>query len=44
MFHLVELAAGLRANKSSRLLFTGPRRRLPGVVGSRATPVATVSR
>ena len=39
---LLELADWLRANNRSRFLFTGPPLRLPGAVGSPATPVATV--
>ena len=42
MFYLTELADWLRANSRSRFLFTGPPLRLPGAVGSPATPVATV--
>jgi len=42
MFYLTELADWLRANHRSRFLFTGPPLRLPGAVGSPATPVATV--
>jgi Putative cyclase len=42
MFYLTELADWLRANKRYRFLFTGPPLRLPGAVGSPATPVATV--
>ena len=42
MFYLTELADWLRANGRSRFLFTGPPLRLPGAVGSPATPVATV--
>jgi kynurenine formamidase len=42
MFYLTELADWLRANERSRFLFTGPPLRLPGAVGSPATPVATV--
>ena len=42
MFYLTELADWLRANNRSRFLFTGPPLRLPGAVGSPATPVATV--
>ena len=37
-----ELADWLRANGRNRFLFTGPPLRLPGAVGSPATPVATV--
>ena len=42
MFYLTELADWLRANSRNRFLFTGPPLRLPGAVGSPATPVATV--
>ena len=42
LFRLSELADWLRANNRSRFLFTGPPLRLPGAVGSPATPVATV--
>jgi len=42
LFQLSELADWLRANNRSRFLFTGPPLRLPGAVGSPATPVATV--
>ena len=42
MFYLTELADWLRANGRNRFLFTGPPLRLPGAVGSPATPVATV--
>ena len=42
MFYLTELADWLRANRRNRFLFTGPPLRLPGAVGSPATPVATV--
>jgi kynurenine formamidase len=42
MFYLTELADWLRANERNRFLFTGPPLRLPGAVGSPATPVATV--
>lgn len=41
-FYLADLAAYLRANKRSRFLLTAPPLRLPGAVGSPATPVATV--
>ena len=37
-----ELARWLRAHKRSRFLFTAPPLRLPGAVGSPATPIATV--
>jgi len=42
MFYLTPLADWLRANGRNRFLFTGPPLRLPGAVGSPATPVATV--
>jgi kynurenine formamidase len=42
LFLLSPLADWLRANGRSRFLFTGPPLRLPGAVGSPATPVATV--
>jgi kynurenine formamidase len=42
MFYLTPLADWLRANNRNRFLFTGPPLRLPGAVGSPATPVATV--
>ena len=42
MFYLSPLADWLRANGRNRFLFTGPPLRLPGAVGSPATPVATV--
>lgn len=42
MFNLGPLARWLRANNRSRILFTGPPLRMPGAVGSPATPVATV--
>jgi hypothetical protein len=42
MFYLTDLADWLRANGRNRFLFTGPPLRLPGAVGSPATPVATV--
>jgi hypothetical protein len=42
MFYLTELADWLRAHGRNRFLFTGPPLRLPGAVGSPATPVATV--
>lgn len=42
MWYLTELADWLRANKRSRFLLTAPPLRLPGAVGSPATPVATV--
>jgi kynurenine formamidase len=42
MFYLTELARWLRAHKRNRFLLTAPPLRLPGAVGSPATPVATV--
>ncbi len=42
MWYLSELADWLRANNRSRFLLTAPPLRLPGAVGSPATPVATV--
>jgi kynurenine formamidase len=42
MWHLTELADWLRANNRSRFLLTAPPLRLPGAVGSPATPIATV--
>ena len=42
IWYLTELAQWLRANKRSRFLLTAPPLRLPGAVGSPATPVATV--
>lgn len=42
MWHLSELAAWLRAHGRHRFLLTAPPLRLPGAVGSPATPVATV--
>jgi len=42
MWHLTELADWLRANARNRFLLTAPPLRLPGAVGSLATPVATV--
>ena len=42
IWHLSELANWLRANNRSRFLMTAPPLRLPGAVGSPATPVATV--
>ena len=41
---LRDLALWLRDNKRSRFLLTAPPLRLPGAVGSPATPVATVHR
>jgi hypothetical protein len=42
IWHLSELANWLRAHGRSRFLMTTPPLRLPGAVGSPATPVATV--
>jgi hypothetical protein len=42
MWYLTELARWLRARKRSRFLLTAPPLRLPGAVGSPATPIATV--
>jgi len=42
LWYLTELAAWLRSNNRSRFLLTAPPLRLPGAVGSPATPVATV--
>jgi hypothetical protein len=42
IWYLTELATWLRQNKRSRFLLTAPPLRLPGAVGSPATPVATV--
>ena len=42
MWYLSELARWLRERKRSRFLLTAPPLRLPGAVGSPATPVATV--
>ena len=42
MWYLHDLAAWLRAHGRSRFLLTAPPLRLPGVVGSPLTPVATV--
>jgi kynurenine formamidase len=42
LWHLSELAAWLRNRQRSRFLLTAPPLRLPGAVGSPATPVATV--
>lgn len=42
MWYLTELAGWLRAAKRSRFLLTAPPLRLPGAVGSPATPIATV--
>ena len=42
LWHLTPLATWLRAHKRCRFLLTAPPLRLPGAVGSPATPVATV--
>ena len=42
IWHLTPLARWLRAHGRSRFLLTAPPLRLPGAVGSPATPVATV--
>jgi hypothetical protein len=42
MFYFTELARWLREHKRSRFLLTAPPLRLPGAVGSPATPIATV--
>ncbi len=42
IWHLTPLARWLRQNGRSRFLLTAPPLRLPGAVGSPATPVATV--
>jgi kynurenine formamidase len=42
MWYLTELADWLRANRRTRFLLTAPPLRLPGAVGSPATPIATV--
>jgi kynurenine formamidase len=42
LWYLTELADWLRAHGRSRFLLTAPPLRLPGAVGSPATPVATV--
>jgi hypothetical protein len=42
LWHLTQLAEWLAANGRSRFLLTAPPLRLPGAVGSPATPVATV--
>ena len=42
LWYLSDLAAWLRENGRSRLLLTVPLLRMPGAVGSPATPVATV--
>ena len=42
LFYLTELARWLRDHRRTRFLLTAPPLRLPGAVGSPATPVATV--
>ena len=42
MWYFTELARWLRSRKRNRFLLTAPPLRLPGAVGSPATPVATV--
>jgi kynurenine formamidase len=42
MWYLHELASWLRAHGRSRFLLTAPPLRLPGIVGSPVTPIATV--
>ena len=42
LWYLTELAAWLRQHHRSRFLLTAPPLRLPGAVGSPATPIATV--
>ena len=42
LWYLTELATWLRSNGRSRFLLTAPPLRLPGAVGSPATPIATV--
>lgn len=42
LWYLTELASWLRANDRYRFLLTAPPLRLPGAVGSPATPIATV--
>lgn len=42
LWHLTPLATWLRARGRSRFLLTAPPLRLPGAVGSPATPIATV--
>jgi Putative cyclase len=42
LWYFTELATWLRANRRSSFLLTAPPLRLPGAVGSPATPVATV--
>jgi len=42
MWYLTELARWLRGHRRNRFLLTAPPLRLPGAVGSPATPIATV--
>ena len=42
MWYLHELAAWLREHNRSRFLLTAPPMRMPGIVGSPLTPIATV--
>ena len=42
LWYLHELASWLREHNRSRFLLTAPPLRLPGIVGSPATPIATV--
>jgi hypothetical protein len=42
MFYFTELARWLRGHQRNRFLLTAPPLRLPGAVGSPATPIATV--
>lgn len=42
LWYLTELAGWLRAHQRNRFLLTAPPLRLPGAVGSPATPIATV--
>jgi hypothetical protein len=42
MWYLTELAQWLRSHGRNRFLLTAPPLRLPGAVGSPATPVGTV--
>ena len=42
IWYLTELARWLREHRRNRFLLTAPPLRLPGAVGSPATPVATV--
>jgi kynurenine formamidase len=42
IWHLTPLANWLRQNGRHRFLLTAPPLRLPGAIGSPATPIATV--